>query len=375
MTKPNPENERQKRAYFSFLREAHGRDESTIDRVAASIARFEASTRARDFKKFHRAQAVAFKARLLQALNNRTGERLSKATVLSVLRDLRAFFLWLAQEPGFRSKIAFSDADYFNLPDKDIAIARASRKSDPPTIGQMQRVLEAMPSATIFDRRNRALVALACLTGARAKALATLRIGNINLVDGYVDQDARTVDTKFSKSFRTDFHRLVPGAAEIVADWCGELARDHAFGANDPLFPKAEMGLGADGGFTPISLARRPWASSQPIRDAFKHAFAAAGLLYRNPHLMRDMLVHSYMAMDLNPAQVKAVSQSLGHKDVLTTFTSYGQLPTHRQSELIRSIAERRVKVEGDPLTDLEEAVLRLRQGRRDMWVDPNGGR
>ena len=42
MTKPNPENERQKRAYFAFLREAHGRDEATIDRVAASLARFEA---------------------------------------------------------------------------------------------------------------------------------------------------------------------------------------------------------------------------------------------------------------------------------------------------------------------------------------------
>ncbi|WP_374305417.1 hypothetical protein [Methylocella sp.] len=128
MTKPNPENERQKRAYFAFLREAHGRDETTIDRVAASLARFEASTKARDFARFHREQAVAFKARLLETANARTGERLSKATVLSTLRDLRVFFLWLAREPGYRSKIAFSDADYFNLPDKDVAVARARRR-------------------------------------------------------------------------------------------------------------------------------------------------------------------------------------------------------------------------------------------------------
>ncbi len=168
MTKPNPENERQKRAYFAFLREAHGRDGATVDRVAASLARFEASTRARSFKGFHREQAVAFKAKLSEAANARTGERLSKATVLSTLRDLRAFFLWLAQEPGYRSKIAFSDADYFNLSDKDVAIARAPRKADPPTPEHMRRVLEAMPTATLLERRDRALVAFACVTGARS---------------------------------------------------------------------------------------------------------------------------------------------------------------------------------------------------------------
>jgi hypothetical protein len=33
---------------------------------------------------------------------------------------------------------------------------------------------------------------------------------------------------------------------------------------------------------------------------------------------------------------MKAWSQNLGHADVLTTFTSYGNLPSHRQGELIR---------------------------------------
>ena len=68
MTKPNAENERQKRAYFVWLREAHGRDGATIDRVAASLARFEASTRSRDFRRFHREQALAFKAKLLETV-------------------------------------------------------------------------------------------------------------------------------------------------------------------------------------------------------------------------------------------------------------------------------------------------------------------
>ena len=364
MLKPNPENERQKRAYFTYLREAHGRDEATIDRVAASLARFEMCTNSRDFRRFHREQAVAFKGKLGEALNCRTGERLSKSTLLSTLRDLRAFFLWLAQQPGYRSKIAYSDADYFNLSDKDAAVARASRKPDPPTVEQMQRVLEAMPIGTVFERRDRAVVAAACLTGARAKALVTLRLGHVHLDAGFIDQDARFVDTKFAKTIRADFHRLVPSGWSILSEWCDEL-RNLGWGAEDPLFPQTEMGLSENGAFAAIALARRCWSTSQPVREIFQRAFAAAHMPYKNPHLMRDMLVHAYMGMNLSPAQFKAVSQSLGHSDVLTTLTSYGSLPVNRQSELVRSIVDE-ASISGDALMQLQALLERLRreQGR-----------
>ena len=68
MTKPNAQNERIKRTYFAYLREAHGRDVATIDSVAKSLTRFEDSTKRRDFKRFHREQAVAFKAKLTAEL-------------------------------------------------------------------------------------------------------------------------------------------------------------------------------------------------------------------------------------------------------------------------------------------------------------------
>ena len=61
MAKINASNERIKREYFRYLREARGRNEATIDGVAKALSRFEESTRARDFKKFHREQAMAFK--------------------------------------------------------------------------------------------------------------------------------------------------------------------------------------------------------------------------------------------------------------------------------------------------------------------------
>ena len=64
MAKHNPANERIKREYFAYLKGPRGRDVATIDGVAKSLARFETSTGARDFKKFRREQATSFGERL-----------------------------------------------------------------------------------------------------------------------------------------------------------------------------------------------------------------------------------------------------------------------------------------------------------------------
>ena len=58
---------------------------------------------------------------------------------------------------------------------------------------------------------------------------------------------------------------------------------------------------------------------------------------YFNPRSFRDMLVRHAMTPDLTPGQMKAWSQNIGHADVMTTFTSYGQVPLHRQGHLIRA--------------------------------------
>src|SRR4030095_12500289 len=106
---------------------------------------------------------------------------------------------------------------------------------------------------------------------------------------------------------------------------------------DDPLFPATAVGPGPCGGFQPQGLAPHGWSSSGPIRDVFRRAFEGAGLPYYNPHSFRDMLVRYAMTLDLSPEEMKAWSQNLGHSDVLTTFTSYGGVPVHRPSELIRS--------------------------------------
>src|SRR5688572_11640459 len=110
MVKCNPENERLKRAYFDYLKEAKRYSESSVDGVAKAIHRFETYTRFKPFKAFHIEQAKAFKRHLAEQLNVRTQQRLSKATVYSTLTALRSFFVWLAGRAGFKSRISYSDA-------------------------------------------------------------------------------------------------------------------------------------------------------------------------------------------------------------------------------------------------------------------------
>jgi integrase/recombinase XerD len=53
MKKHSADNERMKRKYFSFLKEAKRHGEPTVDAAAKALNRFENYTKFRDFKAFH----------------------------------------------------------------------------------------------------------------------------------------------------------------------------------------------------------------------------------------------------------------------------------------------------------------------------------
>ena len=136
MTNHNSANERIKRQYFAYLAEALGHSEQSIDAVAKAITRFEAYTRYKDFKAFHIEQAKAFKRDLAEQRGCRSGEPLSKATLYATLTALKRFFVWLAGQPGYKSRIAYADAEYFNLSAKDARMAKTTRPARVPTMEQ-----------------------------------------------------------------------------------------------------------------------------------------------------------------------------------------------------------------------------------------------
>jgi integrase len=358
MTTHSPDNERIKRRYFAFLKEAKRHSEPTVDAVAKALARFEGDTRTRDFKTFHFEQAIAFKKRLAVQRAQRSGERLSKATLHATLSHLKRFFQWLAEQPGYKSRLQYSDAEYFNLSEKDTRVATAHREQTVPTVEQVKHVLATMPADTDMNRRNRALVAFTLLTGARDGAIASFKLKHVELDAACVHQDAREVRTKNSKTFTTYFFPVGDDVLGIVSDWVRFLREERLWGNDDPLFPATRIAVGETGQFEAAGLARAHWSSAAPIRAMFREAFAAAGLPYFNPHSFRKTLAQLGLTICLPPEQFKAWSQNLGHESVLTTFRSYGEVANNRQGEIIKSLAHPK-DAESPCATELAKAVVR----------------
>lgn len=351
MSKHNPKNERIKRRYLAYLREAKRQSEASLDAVAAALARFEAYSRYRDFKVFHYQQAVAFKHHLSGQDSQATGEKLSKATQYATLSHLKRFFQWLAGQPGYKSSLKYSDAEYFNLSDKDSRIATARRTRPVPTLEQVRHVIAMMPATTEQEMRNRALVAFTLLTGTRDGAIASLKLKHVDLTAGCVHQDAREVKTKFSKTFDTFFFPVGDDIRQIVADWVKYLREVRLWGNDDPLFPRTKVVVDASHSFAAVGLEREHWSNAGPIRDIFRQAFASAGLPYFNPHSFRNTLVTLGERLCRSPEAFKAWSQNLGHEGVLTTFYSYGQVATLRQGEIIKGMGKSHKDESGGSVT------------------------
>jgi integrase/recombinase XerD len=125
----------------------------------------------------------------------------------------------LAREPGYKSRIQYSDAEYFNLSEKDTRIATAKRHQTAPTPEQIKHVIATMPSDSEIEKRNRALVAFTLLTGARDSAIASMKLKHVDCITGCVFQDAREVQTKFSKTFNTFFFPVGEEINRIVVEW------------------------------------------------------------------------------------------------------------------------------------------------------------
>jgi integrase/recombinase XerD len=231
------------------------------------------------------------------------------------------------------------------LSEKETRVATARRDAQAPTIEQIRRVLESMPAQSDIERRNRALIAFTLLTGARDGATASFKLKHIDLAAEKIEQDARDVNTKRSKTFMTCFFPVGDDIRTNVVDWVNFLRKEKLWGNDDPLFPATLVMPGPAQRFEVIGLARKHWSNATPIRTIFKEAFAQAGLPYFNPHSFRKTLAHLAYELRLGPEEFKVWSQNLGHEGILTTFSSYGEVSSYRQAEIMRELASRRLTI------------------------------
>ena len=222
MSEYHPHNELVKKQYEDALLHGKYRDPKTVRAIWNSINLFKEFTGHADFRSLDADQAKRFKA-WLEKRKNRKGEDLSVSTLRSTLQALREFFEWLAIHPQYVRKVDGRAIQYLRLSDNENRAGRASREIPASTLEELSVILEAMPSNTDIEKRDRALFAFMVITCARDDALVSLKMKDVDVERKTVWQDPKHVRTKRRKGIHTRFvSQVMPEAEEIVLAWFKE---------------------------------------------------------------------------------------------------------------------------------------------------------
>jgi integrase len=360
MPRTNPKNDRVKREFLVYLKDARQRSAATVDQARHAIDRFEVYIGFKDFGSFNKEQALGFKRALIATKGRRSGKPISTATAYHVLQALKEFLAWLHGRPGYRRRIDTTDIAYLNLTTNDERVARATSPKSYATIEQYRAALLAMPTENEVERRDQALLALLLLTAMRDAAVVGLKLKHISVERSYVFQDPREIKTKFRKPIETTFLPVGEDITAIVRDWVTYLTTEKLYGPDDPIFPKTAVRPDEHCSFAARGLTREHWANAAPVRQIFKTAFARVNLPYVRPHSIRDTVTQLAYKLQLNLEQMKAFSQNIGHDNMLTTLCSYGPVSPERQAEIIRTLGQPDVTGQGNMATEIAMQVVAM---------------
>lgn len=164
--------------------------------------------------------------------------------------------------------------------------------------------------------------------------------------------------TKLGKVIDTFFAKGFDDAETALADWmthCDEVA---LYGPDDPLFPATAIAAKSNAGFEASGFTRGYWKSTEPVRKIVRTSFEAAGVPNYGPHAFRHMLARNAAQNAKSVAELVAVSQNLGHTDVLATLRSYGQISRDDQRKLITGKSQMKTEtVQSERMRNVGTAV------------------
>ncbi|MBU2329489.1 MAG: site-specific integrase [Alphaproteobacteria bacterium] len=324
----------------------------TIDGILRHIWQFERRTGSVDFRSVTRKMIEEFKDELISKSEKSGREGLSASTIVHTFGDLKAFFMWLSTQDGYKRSITARIYNHFNSPRHLVELAGAAAQKFVPSSDEIRMVLEVMPCQTPAQLRDRAILAALFLFGVRDGALVSLRLKHVDIDCRQLFQDAREVNTKFSKTSVVDWFPVGDDMECIVTDWIATL---RSMGAQDDalLFPK-----------TPF----KPWigchnvefnvpTSKKQVREVLRKAAAAAGVPYFKPHAVRSTVAKLCDEWATSLRDMKALSQNLGHEQISTTSKYYGDVEPDVKQKLFHKMREKQKNPAASDIGELAERV------------------
>ncbi len=314
--------------------EARGLNRKTVDAALRHIWQFNDICGQTDFREIGIELITRYKTKLQSP--DQEDMTLSASTIVHAFANLRGFFEWLPRQHGY-GKVPLDLHEYFTAPRSLVQIANAPTQKSYPTHEEVVAVVEAMPTDTFLNRRDRAIIAFVYLTGVRVGALITLALKHVDVEQRLVNQaPSDSVATKNSKTIRSDWFPVGKNFDEIVINWLTEMTSLGA-GPDAPLFPRGPK-------YSFGEMQPQEWeflASDDAVVRIMASAAAAVGVDRFTPHRLRDTLASNIDRWATTLEEQKACSQSLGHESMRTTFERYGPVSEARQHQLMANMSKR----------------------------------
>ena len=325
----NPKNERIKYQFRIHTKRAIKKDDKTIIAELKYLRDYELFDNFDDFETFSNTKAD-------QYVNHLFDQNYSLSYINDAIRTLKVFLTWLERQKGFRSKINYNDIDYLNITNNQRRASKATEHKRSYSFEQIVKTIHQMPNNTMIERRNKAIISANALCSLRISELRTVKLKNLIEEEGkcFIHINPKDVNSKFAKSRYVDFIQLSQDIFDNLINWKNELVK-LGFISKDPLFPKIPTNFNQLN-FLESRITKDEIKSSSQIRDIFKNAFEKAGFEYINPHNFRH--TRARFASKQSPQYLNATRQALGHKNIDTTFSSYGELSIYEQRDVIAGI-------------------------------------
>lgn len=320
------ENERIKREFFDQLKGARGFSKSSVRSCAEAINQWEVFTKNDDFSTYNKSKAIAFTEWIsIRASKTKSG-KISLVTQYNYLRRIKKFFVWLSEQPGYKSKILKSEVDYLRLSKADAQIARSGTTKKMPTFEDVKKIIEGINGKSEIDMRDRALISFALITGARIFAIVSLKMKSFDKELKQIDQNPGDgVKTKNSKRILTTFFPIGwEDPEKYFMEWYDYLISKD-FQSDDPIFPVTEGSfVNGENSYSKQNIGQNAWVGTGAARKIFEKRCKNVGLPYFHPHSFRHLVVNILSKKRLTEEEKRAISMNLGHENVGTTFGSYG---------------------------------------------------
>jgi integrase/recombinase XerD len=355
MIQYNAKNERVKYRYFERLtygKESRGKDFRKQSREAIYL--FENFIGFKDYSVYNKDVGIAFIKSLLATPSKATGGTLSLSYITHVSGYLENFYLWLNNEPEYRGKIRLNDLTFFHLDKEQRKIAASTEPRKWLEMAKYLEVISQMPFETPVEKRNKAMLVLFVLTGARISALISAQIKHIDIAKKTFNQLPNEVKTKDRKRILTYFFPVDDGLITVLDEYIKFLLGDCGLSLESPLFPMNKRGGPS---VSKRELATTCWNQTGSARSIFIKALSGLGFSGYCPHSVRNSLVHHGYDLCKSISQIVAWSQNLGHEDVKITFSTYGYLDDHQRGKLINDMRNKNKDNNDDLLAQIRSIV------------------